>query len=594
MKPYTKSAAGAGSFAGPSMIVAVAISGCAASAAIPTGSAPSVVAVNQVGYAPGSDKVLVLVDANPTPRRWRLIDDGAGRVVAEGRSEVFGFDASSGDRLHKIDVSSVVAPGHYRLQVLGVETKLRIVAKPYATLPEDAVAYFYFHRLGVPLESAYLSNPAHARPALHANAARVKARGGWTDHLFDGRSAWADAGDFGIYLVNHAITAWTLANLHERYRAFGDGTLSIPERGNGMPDVLDEVLFGSTFMERALPPRGLATHKIHNERWSPFPVDLDGEDDIPRWAMAPSTNATWAIARTYAQLARLVRPYDSKRADALLRVAEEAYRRAEGQPDVDYTSKDDGGGSYPDVENDDDAYAAAVELYLSTGAPRYRTAVIDSRHYKAVSPLDWRDVATAGTLSLLSRPNDLPDSDLGDMRQQVVRRATTYAQRIREHGYPTPLTAEQYVWGSNGVVMNSLIIMAYAYDFTRDVQFLKALFRGMDYILGVNAVRVSFVTGYGDHRESDLHDRWAWGAYLAGAPFPSGWLAGGPNNHVINDKATPTGVPPAKSYAGPNTAPKAWCSKENAINWNAALAWVAWYLRTHQSELDLPSAGASR
>ena len=55
-------------------------------------------------------------------------------------------------------------------------------------------------------------------------------------------------------------------------------------------------------------------------------------------------------------------------------------------------------------------------------------------------------------------------------------------------------------------------------------------------------------------------------------------LSGGPNNELINDYETPGGVSAAKSYAGPGTAPHAWGSKENTVNWNAPLAWVAWYV----------------
>lgn len=57
---------------------------------------------------------------------------------------------------------------------------------------------------------------------------------------------WYDAGDHGKYVVNSGISTWTLMNLFERSRAhndpsFGDGTLNIPESGNGVPDLLDEI-----------------------------------------------------------------------------------------------------------------------------------------------------------------------------------------------------------------------------------------------------------------------------------------------------------------------------------------------------------------
>lgn len=51
---------------------------------------------------------------------------------------------------------------------------------------------------------------------------------------------------------------------------------------------------------------------------------------------------------------------------------------------------------------------------------------------------------------------------------------------------------------------------------------------------------------YGAHRETDLHDRLAWGLYPA-TPYPKGWLSGGPNSALVNDPVTPTGRPAAKS-----------------------------------------------
>ncbi len=114
----------------------------------------------------------------------------------------------------------------------------------------------------------------------------------------------------------------------------------------------------------------------------------------------------------------------------------------------------------------------------------------------------------------------------------------------------------------------------------------------MDYLLGNNAMKISYITGYGHFYETDTHDRWAWGCYQKGIPYPKGWLAGGPNNYLINEPSTPRNRPAAKSYAGKNTAFDAWCSKENAINWNAPLVWIAQYLNDHQGLLCRPDRSA--
>ena len=117
----------------------------------------------------------------------------------------------------------------------------------------------------------------------------------------------ADAGDFGVYTVNHAISAWTLLNLNEQFPdAFTDGSLNIPESGNSIPDVLDEVDYGSRFLRGMLPSDGgLASHKAHNHAWSAFTITVEGENQMIRSAMGPSTAATYAVARVNAQLARM-------------------------------------------------------------------------------------------------------------------------------------------------------------------------------------------------------------------------------------------------------------------------------------------------
>ena len=558
-------------------IIALA-TGCAAQ-----WSSPSPITVNQLGYLPQAEKIIVVTTDQKSPLRWVL--DGGPSGVMDGQSSVFGPEPASGEHLHKIDLSALEEAGEYRLSIpaLDAEASVRITPSLLDGMARDALAYFYYHRLGVPIEPEYA--PTYARPALHPRAGELPAKDGWTDHRFDVRYSWADAGDFGVYPVNHAVSAWTLANLFERYGAFADGSLAIPENNNGTPDVLDEVMFGSTFMAGLMPPTGLVPHKVHNDKWSAFPVTVEQENKARRWVMKPSTNATWAVARTYAHLARLMRPYDSARAQAMLATAEDAYQRGAAMPDVDYTDEDDGGGSYADAGNEDDHYAAAVELYLSTGAQKYRDAVRASPRYGSVVAFDWMDAATSGTLSLLTRDNDLPAAELETIKRKLVDRARTLSDLIRKQGYPTPLKPDEYIWGSNGVVLNAMIVIAYAYDLTEDRAFLRTLFRAMDYLLGVNANRLSFITGYGDFRERDLHDRLAWGAYIEGTPFPAGWIVGGPNNQLINDKSTPKNTPPAVSYAGPNTSPTAWCSKENAINWNAPLVWVAWYLKAHEADL---------
>lgn len=558
----------------------------------------SPVRVNQIGYLTGADKIATVV-AGGGARAWQVRQASGGTAVASGTTTVYGSDRASGDTVQQADFTALSTPGDYVLWVDGVGTSVPFTISAsslYPALGREAMQYFYFHRMGAAVDGQFLQNSGHAHAALHPGDESVPCYNSWCgSQRLNVRYSWADAGDFGIYAVNHAVSAWTLLNLLEREpAAYGDGSLPIPERANGRPDILDEVEFGSRWMAGLLPSTGLASHKVHNHAWSAFPVtSVDQENGLARSAMGPSTNATYAVARTNAQLARVLAPYDSARAATLWGIAKDAWARAEAQPNVDYntTADAEGGGDYGDSKNSDDRYAAAAELYLTalkrsdSAGSGYRSAVTGSPHYREMGQFDWAEVAATGTLSLVSVANDLPAADLATMRGNVRSFADQIVTTLRGEGYPSLIGgASAYPWGSNSFITNRMLVLGVAYDDSGSLPYLKAMNRAMDYLMGNNAMRLSYVTGYGEYAETDLHDRWAWGKY-PGLAYPKGWLAGGPNNELINDPATPTGRPAAKSYAGKNTAPDAWGSKENTINWNAPLVWVATHLDRNTADL---------
>lgn len=560
---------------------------------------PSPVRVNQIGYLLGGTKIGVIVDASTTPMTWEVRDAGTNSVVLSGQTTVYGNDAASGDHLHHADFTSLNALGSYKLVAGGNESVVFDVAPNlYNDLPYTAMNYFFFHRMGMDVDAGYLDDARFGRAALHPGDTSIPPYSGWCNGCanFDVFGSWADAGDFGIYSVNHAISAWTLLNLIEMFpNAYADGTLNIPESGNGINDALDETDWGSRFMRGMLPSDGgLASHKVHNHTWSPFTIAISSENAEPRSAMGSSTNATYAVARTNAQLARLWDAHNSAYAATLWAAAEDAWNRADGtnkpyNPNEAAPPNGQGGGDYGDGNTVDDRYTAAAEMYLTAynlgdaDVTAYKSALQSSAHYKEMSHWDWGTVTGAGTLSLYAVSNDLSAQDMTDIENNIVAFADATIAVLNAEGYPSsingnPQTGEPvYPWGSNSFLTNRAIALAYAYEITGNDVYQKAILRTMDYLLGVNAMRLSYITGYGEFNEGDTHDRWAW-TVGGGAFWPRGWLSGGPNNELINDNATPTNQPPAKSYAAPGTAPDAWGSKENTVNWNAPLSWVAWYV----------------
>ena len=271
--------------------LAAALAAASITAVATTGTAHAVVRpalgqnikVNQVAYAPGAAKQATVISNSGSPLAWSLLD-GSDQVVASGTTTVFGADSPSGDSVHKIDFSSYTGTGTNYVLTVNNESShpFDIGTAAWKKLPYDALAFFYHQRSGIAITSQYAGGGQYARAAGHLNVSpnqgdnNVPCRSD-CGYRLDVRGGWYDAGDHGKYVINGGMSAWQLVNAYERARnipgadtgAFADGTMSIPERGNGVPDILDEARWEIDFLLKMQVPdgrplAGMAHHKIHD------------------------------------------------------------------------------------------------------------------------------------------------------------------------------------------------------------------------------------------------------------------------------------------------------------------------------------------
>ncbi|MFI0765929.1 glycoside hydrolase family 9 protein [Streptomyces sp. NPDC021218] len=559
-------------------------------------AAPSAVQVNQLGYLPDGPKRATVVSASATALPWQL-RDAAGRTAASGSTTVRGADAASRQSAHLVDFSSYQGTGNgYTLTVDGrTSHPFDIRADLYDGLRADAMSFFYQQRSGIPIEAS-LAGTAYARPAGHLGVApnrgdtAVPCVSGVCDYARDVRGGWYDAGDQGKYVVNGGLAVWQLVNSFERAKraghaaALGDSTLRVPERGNGIPDVLDESRWELEFLMRmqipeGKPRAGMAFHKVHDAAWTGLPTRPE-QDAEPRELHAPSTAATLNLAAAAAQCARVYAPYDAAFAARCLDSARRAWAAAQANPDVLAPGSDStGGGAYEDGEVGDEFYWAAAELYATTGEARYRDAVTSSPYHTAsdvFTPFGfgWQDTAPLGRIVLATVPNRLPATDLARVRASVVSAADGQLSTMAGQGYGVPLPADGYVWGSNGQVANNGTVMAIAYELTKQRRYRTGALETLDYLLGRNALGQSYVTGYGEHATQNQHHRFWAHQYDASLPNPpAGSIAGGANagleDPVAQEKLP--GCAPAACYIDDIGS---YSTNEVAINWNAPLAWL--------------------
>jgi endoglucanase len=193
--------------------------------------------------------------------------------------------------------------------------------------------------------------------------------------------------------------------------------------------------------------------------------------------------------------------------------------------------------------------------------------------------MTWAEVASCGSISLAVVPSRLPAADRDAIRAAVKDAADQYVAAEAAEGYRTPFTAKSYPWGSNAFVLNNLLVIALAGDFTGEARYADAVAVGMDYLLGRNPLDQSYLTGYGTNPLLHPHHRFfASQINPAFPPPPPGIVSGGPNSGLQDPRVKQLGLAGCAPERCWVDHIEAWSVNELAINWNAPLAWVAAYL----------------
>lgn len=543
------------------------------------------VRVNQLGYAPGRPMRATLVSADVDPVAFTVVDDG-GRVVREGASDPWPVrpEPTSGLPVHVLDLGDL-PEGAYTVQTPSAHShRFRVSSRLHAGLRDDALRFFSLMRSGTEIVV-----PGYERPAGHLDTAvraAVELYPGWHDDgAYDVSGGWYDAGDYGKYVTSGAIAVWQLL-----------GTLDLAP---GDPGIVDECRWQLDWLLRMQVPAGrplagMAFHRVHGTTWSPLP-GWPHLDPTERVVHRPSTTATLHLAAAAAAGARRFRTDDPRYAARLESAARSAYDAAREHPDL--LAPDDharhGGGPYDDDETGDDLYWAAAELWLATGDHAYELEVLRSPEHTADAfddaGFDFDAVGAPARLDLALHGAGLADHDrvVESVRSGADRFLAVQAQQPWGQPYAP---AGGWSWGSNGRILNNLVVLGTAHRVTGDTAYRDAVAEGIDYLLGRNALGQSYVTGHGTDVSHHQRTR-QFGHDLDPSmpPPPPGALAGGANSVPAPDFPYDDrlrGLPPQCCYLDEPTSE---VTNDVCIRWNAPLVWVTTFLdRADTDRAPLP------
>jgi endoglucanase len=190
--------------------------------------------------------------------------------------------------------------------------------------------------------------------------------------------------------------------------------------------------------------------------------------------------------------------------------------------------------------------------------------------------MTWGMTDALGTISLALVGNDKAK------QKQIVAAADQFNALIEAQGYRMPFsagTSGKYPWGSNSFILNNMVILGLAHDFTGKDEYLEAMVMGMDYLLGRNGLAQSYISGYGTKPLQNPHHRFWAKQYDPKFPAaPPGAVSGGPNSSLQDPYVKAAGLMGCQPQKCFMDNIEAWSVNEITVNWNAPFAWVTAYL----------------
>ncbi len=592
--------------------------------------------VDQFGYLSLAEKVAVI--ANPqvgsnantsyTPGGTLQIRNAqTGTMVWSGAPQSWNNGAThdrSGDQGWWLDFSDLTATGDF--YIFDPTTNERsptftIDDDVYTSLMADAGRTFFYNRCNYAkaapyAEPGWTDGMNFANPLQDTECSFVNDRENAALRR-DLSGGWFDAGDYNKY-VSFAQSAVhdLLWAYQESPSAFTD-TWNIPESGNGIPDVLDEVKWEMDWLLKMINPDGSVINKMGSISFSENAAAPPSNNQDRRYYGPTCTSASIAAAAMLAHAAEVFAqiPAWSGYANQLETAAISTFNYwlvARNSNSLEYDCDDGtinaGDADRNDLEQKEIALTAAAHLFSITGEQQYADYLADYlQEAESFQNGFWGPYKNPLTSALLYYAA-LPNANV-NIANQINDAVSTSASNNwngywgfnTEDLYRAFMPDWSYHWGSNSIVshyanLNRLLIR-YNLNTVGSETYNRKAAGMLHYLHGVNPFGIVYLSGMEGRGAArgiqEIYHTWFndgtdWDNSSSSLFGPApGFVSGGPNKDFsLGNISPPAGEPSMKAYKDWNTGfpENSWEITEPAIYYQAA------YIRNLAAQMVLETA----
>ena len=429
--------------------------------------------VDQLGYLPGSRK-LAIFRGDELDDRFSIVSADTGEVAYTGEIKSK-TEALSGETFYYGDFSELTTEGTYyvRTDVIGYSYPFSIGNDIYGDMLNVAMRQYYLNRCGTSLTERYAGDSA--RSACHTDPITLQqdvnvsldVSGGW--HI-------NQAGDRDVVRGCNTIEALLLAYEYNT-EAFTDDA-GLPESGDGIPDILNEIRVETDWLLKMQDP---VTGAVYEGIVS---TDQGKGLDNPCHVMAIDMDATLAFASALGYFSYMYQTVDNAYATVCLQAADRAMK---------YAAK------FTDTVNDDEYFKSAAMLYRATGYYSYRMIV--ESYCAEHSEYNMSDnTVFIGTVTYLATKQKT-DNAICDVMMTNLR---SYAEKMSsERRDALYLMGEKTKTVENSTLLSEIARLTVANYIISSNEYKNVMERYLHYFLGCNPYNTCYVGQYGSVNISD-------------------------------------------------------------------------------------------
>jgi poly(3-hydroxybutyrate) depolymerase len=571
--------------------------------------------IDQFGYRPVDKKIAVISKANvgfntpdafvPTiaTNAYQIRKAADDMAVFTGTISVWNsgaVDASSGDQAWWFDFSSVNTPGNYYVYDIALNRKsynFTIADDVYANITKQAVKALYYQRCGVAKTVAnggiWNDTACHTHTEQDTDCRLASNPIASTSKDLSG--GWHDAGDYNKY-VNLALPSveGLLLAYEEKPMFWGDDS-NIPESGNNIPDILDELKIELDWLLKMQQTDGSVLSKVSVMSYSegsPASSSMVARRYAPANTTSPLSFATMCA---HASLVYRSFPAFQTYANILKTAAINAYAWAVANANVTFSNA---GFASADVDGGIGAYgrayalkiSAAIYLYNLTSTASYKTFI--DANYTNINMMNFVYEYEGNTQDVMLYYANLPLAT--QTVATAIKNAYSTGIQFGSNNLPTFTNINQdpyraytnfYSFNNNHfkafkglMYQNSL---KYKLDTPNNQLYTDASLGFLNYLHGVNPIAKTYVSNMSsfnaENSVNEIYHTWFGdGTVYDGTVSPKigpppGFLVCGADQAYLTDGGSasynpPANQPPQKSYADFNTgAAASWVNSEIAI-----------------------------